>query len=65
MFARLDANGSLDSTFGTGGVLTTSFQGSDTGLAVLIQPNGDIVAIGSSEDNATGVTDIALARYLG
>jgi hypothetical protein len=33
--------------------------------AVLIQPNDDIVAIGFSEDNATGVTDIALVRYLG
>jgi uncharacterized delta-60 repeat protein len=63
--ARLDTNGSLDSTFGTAGVLTTSFQGDDGATAVLIQPNGDIVAIGFSENNSTGVTDIALARYLG
>jgi uncharacterized delta-60 repeat protein len=63
--ARLDTSGSLDSGFGTAGVLTTSFQGDDGATAVLIQPNGDIVAIGFSEDNATGVTDIALARYLG
>jgi uncharacterized delta-60 repeat protein len=62
--ARLDTNGSLDSSFGTAGVLTTSFQGSDGATAVLIQPNGDIVAIGFSE-NSAGVTDIALARYLG
>jgi uncharacterized delta-60 repeat protein len=63
--ARLDTSGSLDSGFGTAGVLTTSFQGDDTATAVLIQPNGDIVAIGDSEDNTTGITDIALARYLG
>jgi uncharacterized delta-60 repeat protein len=63
--ARLDTSGSLDSSFGTAGVLTTSFQGDDGATAVLIQPNGDIVAIGFSEDNTTGVTDIALARYLG
>lgn len=63
--ARLDTNGSLDSGFGNAGVLTTSFQGGDGATAVLIQPNGDIVAIGFSEDNTTGVTDIALARYLG
>ena len=63
--ARLDTSGSLDSGFGHGGVLTTSFQGGDAASAVLIQPDGDIVAIGSSEDNTTGVTDIALARYLG
>jgi uncharacterized delta-60 repeat protein len=63
--ARLDTSGSLDSGFGTAGVLTTSFQGDDIATAVLIQPNGDIVAIGDSENNTTGVTDIALARYLG
>jgi uncharacterized delta-60 repeat protein len=63
--ARLDTTGALDSTFGSSGVLTTSFQGDDSATAVLIQPNGDIVAIGDSEDNATGVTDIALARYIG
>jgi uncharacterized delta-60 repeat protein len=62
--ARLDTSGSLDSAFGNSGVLTTSFQGGDAASAVLIQPDGDIVAIGSSE-NDTGVTDIALARYLG
>ena len=63
--ARLDTNGSLDSTFGSTGVLTTSFQGDDGATAVLIQPNGDIVAVGFSENNTTGVTDIALARYIG
>lgn len=63
--ARLNTNGSLDSTFGNAGVLTTNLQGDDAARAVLIQPNGDIVAIGFSEDNTTGVTDIALVRYLG
>ena len=63
--ARVDTNGSLDSTFGSAGVLTTSFQGDDGATAVLIQRNGDIVAVGFSENNTTGVTDIALARYIG
>jgi uncharacterized delta-60 repeat protein len=63
--ARLDTTGSLDSTFGSTGVLTTSFQGDDGATAVLIQPNGDIVAVGFSENNTTEVTDIALARYIG
>jgi len=63
--ARLNANGSLDSGFGNGGVLTTNFQGNDTARAVVFQPNGDIVVIGFSEDNTTGVVDIALVRYLG
>ena len=38
--ARLDASGSLDSTFGTSGVLTTSFAGDDAAEPVLIQPTG-------------------------
>lgn len=63
--ARVDANGSLDTTFGTGGTLTTTIQGDDGVSALLLQPNGDIVAVGSSEDNSTGVTDVALVRYLG
>ncbi len=50
--ARLNSNGQLDTTFGSGGSLAT-FQ--VTGL--LIQTDGKIVAIGSSG------TDLALARY--
>jgi len=63
--ARLTATGTLDTAFGTGGVLTTSFQGNDHVVAVLIQPgNGDIIVVGKSTTSA-GVTDLALARYLG
>jgi uncharacterized delta-60 repeat protein len=50
--ARLNSNGQLDTTFGSGGSLAT-FQ--VTGL--LIQTNGKIVAVGPSG------TDLALARY--
>ena len=50
--ARLNANGQLDTTFGSGGSLAT-FQ--VTGL--LIQTDGKIVAIGPSG------ADLALARY--
>lgn len=63
--ARLNPSGSLDSGFGNAGVLTTNFQGDDVARAVLIQPNGDIVAIGNSENNTTGTGGVALARYLG
>jgi uncharacterized delta-60 repeat protein len=63
--ARLNASGSLDTAFGTNGVLTTTFQGNDHAVAVLIQPsNGDIIVVGQST-NSAGVTDLALARYLG
>jgi uncharacterized delta-60 repeat protein len=50
--ARLNSNGQLDATFGSGGSLATFHV---TGL--LIQTDGKIVAIGSSG------TDLALARY--
>jgi uncharacterized delta-60 repeat protein len=63
--ARLDSGGSPDSGLGTGGVLTTDCQGGDAAEAVLVQPNGDIVAIGFSQNNRTGAVDVALARYLG
>ena len=63
--ARVNADGSLDTTFGTGGVLTTNLQGDDAVAALVIQPDGKIVAIGYSENNSTGQTSVALARYLG
>jgi uncharacterized delta-60 repeat protein len=62
--AKFNSNGSVDTSFGTGGVVTTEFQGNEGIDTLLSQPNGDIVAVGYSEDNSTGKTDIALARYL-
>ncbi len=63
--ARYNPNGSLDATFGTGGKVTTHFRppiGSvDLGLAIALQPDGKIVAAGTSF-GATGGT-FALVRY--
>jgi uncharacterized delta-60 repeat protein len=61
--ARVNADGSLDAGFGTGGVLTTKIQGNDAALVLLIQPDGKILAVGESQ-NPAGVTDLVLARYL-
>jgi uncharacterized delta-60 repeat protein len=61
--ARVNADGSLDAGFGGGGVLTTKIQGNDSALVLLIQPDGKILAIGDSQ-NAAGVTNLTLARYL-
>jgi uncharacterized delta-60 repeat protein len=62
--ARYNLNGTLDSTFGTTGVITTSFgTGVDEAHAVLVQPTGKIVAVGFSRQAATH-NDFALARYL-
>jgi uncharacterized delta-60 repeat protein len=61
--ARVNPDGTLDAGFGSGGVLTTTFNGNEAVEAVLIQPDGKIIAAGFSDNNATGQSFIALARY--
>lgn len=61
--ARVNADGTLDPAFGSGGVLTTRIQGQDSVSLLVIQPDGKILAVGTSQ-NAAGVTELALARYL-
>ena len=61
--ARVNADGTLDPAFGTGGALTTKIQGKDFVSLLVIQPDGKILAVGTSQ-NAAGVTELALARYL-
>jgi uncharacterized delta-60 repeat protein len=61
--ARFNADSSLDPAFGTGGVLTTRIQGNDFASLLVIQPDGKILAIGTSQ-NAADVQELALARYL-
>ncbi len=59
---RLNTDGTLDTTFGGDGMVTTDFNGgSDAAYAVAIQSDGKIVAAGRGR----GATrfDIALARY--
>ena len=62
---RLEANGALDTSFGDGGRVVTDFGGdSDRAFALLLMPDGRIVAGGQTNVNrgSTGV-DFALARY--
>jgi uncharacterized delta-60 repeat protein len=61
--ARVNPDGTLDTGFGRGGVLTTTFNGGEGVQAVLIQPDGKIIAAGFSDNNTTGQSFIALARY--
>ena len=61
--ARVNADGTLDPAFGTGGVLTTRIQGDDLVSLLVIQPDGKILAAGTTQ-NAAGVPELALARYL-
>lgn len=55
--ARYNSSGALDTTFGTGGKVTTTFSGGAVASSLLIQPDGKIVAIGYSDYK------FALARY--
>lgn len=59
--ARYDVHGSLDPTFGRGGIVTTDVFGlDDTVFALVVQPDGKVVAAGRADvpDGA-----FALARY--
>ena len=60
---RYNTNGSLDTTFGSGGIVTTVMGGVSSEIrAIAIQPNGKIVVGGSVTYNIS-VRNFALARY--
>lgn len=62
--ARYNPDGSLDTTFGNGGTVTTDFLGhEDDVYSVLIQPDGKIIAVGSA-NSPFDYYDFAIARYL-
>jgi len=59
---RYNSNGSLDTTFGTGGKVTAVFTGNEAGARdIVIQPDGKIVAVGTAQSPTGG--GVALARY--
>ena len=59
---RYNSDGSLDSTFGTGGKVTTDFGSSvEAGNSIAIQSNGKMIVAGYTNSGITSV--IALARY--
>lgn len=61
---RYNPDGSADLTFGSDGQITTDFDGfNDDAFAILIQPDGKIVAVGSAK-NPRNFYDFAAARYL-
>jgi uncharacterized delta-60 repeat protein len=66
--ARFDANGSLDSSFGIGGVIQTAISpAGDSASDVLLQPDGKIVVIGDGSDTLPGTLfsqgPLELVRY--
>jgi uncharacterized delta-60 repeat protein len=61
--ARYNANGTLDTSFGSGGIVTTRFGSSQQrATALVLQPDGKLVAAGGVNFGG-GNFDFALARY--
>jgi uncharacterized delta-60 repeat protein len=65
LVARLNANGSLDTTFDHDGILTTDFCYHDNAYSVAIQNDGKIIVAGASYDtvNITMGKNLMLIRY--
>ncbi|MGB8342425.1 MAG: delta-60 repeat domain-containing protein [Chthoniobacterales bacterium] len=64
--ARLNTDGTLDSSFGVGGKVRTSFGNLNGGAnAAVLQPDGKIVAVGFNATPTRRGVDLAMARYLG
>jgi uncharacterized delta-60 repeat protein len=61
---RYDSNGNLDNSFGTSGVVITTFDNSDDeGYALALQSDDKILAAGFTAKNNGSTTDFALARF--
>ncbi len=59
---RYNTNGSLDTTFGSNGIVTTNINNEDFGASLSIQSDGKILLAGTSNvTNSTG--DFAVVRY--
>jgi uncharacterized delta-60 repeat protein len=61
--ARYNLNGTLDTTFGSGGMATTPIGAYSEAWAVAIQADRKVVAAGQSEPDGTGHWQFALTRY--
>jgi hypothetical protein len=57
--ARITPAGNIDSGFGGDGIATADFGGDDDADALIVQPTGEILAVGTSLSGNTGSTDIA------
>ena len=61
---RYEADGTLDTTFGSGGMVTTDFGGDfDWANGLALQPDGKIVVVGVEGDDSGEGRDFAVARY--
>jgi uncharacterized delta-60 repeat protein len=66
LLARLNATGTLDTTFGIGGKVRASFGDLNDGAnAALLQPDGKIVAVGFHPTPTNRFAEFEVARFLG
>ena len=65
VLVRYNNDGSLDASFGTGGIVSTGFGTiSEDGISdALLQPDGKILAVGLTDAAPDRIFDFALARY--
>jgi uncharacterized delta-60 repeat protein len=62
--ARLNPDGTLDGTFGAGGMVITDFNGNEDGArVVVVLPDGKILVGGHRRTNASNSMNFALVRY--
>jgi uncharacterized delta-60 repeat protein len=62
--ARYNPDGSIDTTFGAGGILTDAMFGFNAGAStVALQPDGKIVVAGGAPKSFIGSSAFAVARY--
>jgi uncharacterized delta-60 repeat protein len=62
---RMTASGSLDPSYGTGGIATVSINGGagvESGAAIALQPDGKIVIAGCGPDTGAGPLAFAAVR---
>lgn len=62
LLARYDSNGTLDASFGTGGIVTTVVGGRLSRAKAALVDDGKILAVGNAHDSE-GKKHFALARY--
>jgi uncharacterized delta-60 repeat protein len=61
--ARYHSDGSPDTTFGSGGKMTTDFGSGDTAYAAALQPSGNVVAAASVSDPSHPGGALSAVRY--
>lgn len=65
LLVRFNADGSMDSSFGTGGIQTSDVGAStESATDVAVQPDGALVVVGSAHFAASNSSEAVVARYL-